>query len=119
MLKKPNRLTSKFEFNITRKYGKKFSGNHFHLFYLFPKNYEGPTKVGIVISNKFHKHAVKRNRVKRLFREIIRKQINTFSDNMWVVVHPKFQTINKTYGEINTDFIKTLQKVSFPKKLGN
>ena len=105
MLKKENRLTSKVEFNITRKYGGKKSGNHFHIFYLQTKKYIGPTKVGIVISNKFDKRAVKRNKVKRLFREVIRKNMNLLPDNLWVVIHPRFHTIDKSYEEINTDFI--------------
>ncbi|MFC1622264.1 ribonuclease P protein component [Patescibacteria group bacterium] len=119
MLKKQNRLTSKFEFNITRKYGGKKSGQHFHMFYLQPKNYTGPAKIGIVISNKFHKSAVKRNKTKRLFREVIRKNLELFPDDLWVVIHPKFHTIDKSYEEINSDFVKTLQKVSFPKKSGD
>ncbi len=57
MLKRENRLSSDFEFNITRKYGKYFNGKYFHIYFLRPKNYNGPTKVGIVVSNKFSKKA--------------------------------------------------------------
>lgn len=115
MLNKKNRLTSKFQFNVTRKYGKYYEGLLSHIYVLKPQNYNGDTKVGIVISNKFHKKAVKRNKTRRIFREIIRDNINKFGDGMWVVVHPKFDCLGKTYEEIGSDFTKTLQKISVSK----
>jgi ribonuclease P protein component len=112
MLNKENRLTSRFEFNVTRKYGKYFEGTLSHIYILKPQNYTGVTKVGIVISNKFHKSAVKRNKTRRIFREIIRANLDKFGEGMWVVVHPKFDCLGKTYEEISSDFIKILQKIS-------
>lgn len=113
MLNKKNRLTSRFEFNVTRKYGQYFEGTLFHIYVLTPKNYSGATKIGIVISNKFSKKAVERNKAKRIFREIIRKNLDLFGDNKWIVIHPKYECIKKEYEEINADFTKTLQKISF------
>lgn len=113
MLKKESRLSSKFEFNVTRKYGKKISSAYSHMFYLKPKNYVGPVKIGFVISNKFHKNAVVRNKVKRVFREIFRKNVADFPNNLWVVVHPKYNSITKTYEEISADINTVLSKISF------
>lgn len=112
MLKKENRLTSRFEFNVARKHGNYYEGSLSHLYVLTPTNYTGKTKFGIVVSNKFSKKAVERNRVKRLFREIIRENLEVFGDNKWVVIHPKFDCLNRSYEEINSDFTKILQKVS-------
>ncbi len=112
MLKKANRLKTRFEFNITRKYGVYYSGELVHIYALKPKNYSGPTKFGIVISNKFHKSAVKRNRTKRLFREAIKKESSKLENlGLWIVIHPKFSALDKTYEEISTDFSKTIQKI--------
>jgi ribonuclease P protein component len=111
MLNKKNRLTSGFQFNVTRKYGKYYEGSLSHIYILKPQNYGGDTKIGIVISNKFHKRAVKRNRVRRLFREAIKDKVEMFGKGMWVVIHPKFDCLEKTYEEINSDLLKTLQKV--------
>lgn len=84
-----------------------------HIYALVPQNYRGETKVGIVISNKFHKKAVRRNKVRRIFREVVRSNIEKLGSNRWVVIHPKFDCLGKTYEEINSDFTKILQKVSF------
>jgi len=114
MLKKVNRLSSNFEFNVARKYGKKYEGELFHVYFLTPKNYTGPVKVGVVVSNKFHKNAVVRNRIKRLYREAIRNNFDKIDkENLWIVIHPKIASLEKTYEEINADFDKVLQKVSF------
>jgi ribonuclease P protein component len=114
MLKRENRLSSDFEFNITRKYGKYFNGKYFHIYFLRPKNYNGPTKVGIVVSNKFSKKAVERNRVKRIFREIVGNNLEKIGkDNIWVVIHPKISCQNKSYEEISAEFNKILQEASF------
>jgi ribonuclease P protein component len=112
MLKKENRLSSKYEFGITRKYGKQISGKFFHLYLVKPHNYEGPAKVGIVVSNKFSKSAVKRNKLKRIFREITRTNFDKIPKGYWVVLYPKFYAINQKYEEISSDFNKVLQKIS-------
>lgn len=113
MFKKENRLSTNFEFNITRKYGKKIIGQYFVGFVLLPKNYDGPTKVGIVVSNKVHKKAVKRNRLKRLYREAVKSNLNKFPNNYWIVIQPRSLSLDKKYEEISTDFNKALSKVSF------
>jgi len=114
MLKKENRLSSNFEFNVTRKYGKYYKGKYFHIYFLKPKNYEGPTKVGVVVSTKFDKRAVVRNRIKRIFRDIIRKNFESVSDKgLWVVIHPKTACTNVEYEEISSEFNKILQEASF------
>jgi len=114
MLKKENRLSSNFEFNVTRKYGKYYKGKYFHIYFLKPKNYEGPTKVGVVVSTKFDKRAVVRNRIKRIFRDIIRKNFDSISkEGLWVVIHPKTVCTNARYEEISSEFNKILQEASF------
>jgi len=114
MLKKENRLSSNFEFNVTRKYGKYYKGKYFHVYFLIPKNYEGPTKVGVVVSNKFSKSAVVRNKVKRLFREVVKNNFGKIGKgNLWVVIHPKIACSGEGYEKISAEFDKILQEASF------
>ena len=114
MLKKQNRITSRFEFGITRKHGDYYRNPFFHMYILKPRNYEGTTRFGIVVSKKVTKIAVTRNRMRRVFREVIQHNLDKFPENLWVVIHPTGKALDSKYEEINTQFNKTLSKVSFP-----
>lgn len=111
MLKKENRLTQRFEYNVTKKYGEHYESYMFHMYALKARNYVGPAKVGFVISNKLSKKAVERNRVRRLFRESVRNNQDLLKNEMWLTFYPKNITINSTYEKINTEVVKTLQKI--------
>jgi len=112
MLKKENRLSTNFEFNVTRKHGKKVFGTLCSMFYVKPTNYQGPAKVGIVVSKKVHKSAVKRNRLKRLFVECISKKLDNIPKDHWVVFHPRTESLESKYEEICIDVNKVLSKIS-------
>lgn len=115
MLKKQNRVTTRHQFNITRRLGKRFQGKFFHLFILEPRNYRGPAQVGIVIPNKLDKSAVRRNTIKRRYRECIRNNFDKINPNQWLVFHPRFNSQDIKYEELCADISQTLQKISIPK----
>jgi ribonuclease P protein component len=117
MLPKKHRLTTRYEYGKVRKDGNHISARFFHLDYLARYDSLEDTKVGIAISNRFSKSAPARNKVKRIFREVIRTNFGKMKTGYWIVIHPKFNTKEAKYEEINTDFIKTLQKVPFSQEL--
>lgn len=111
MLKKQHRLSSNFEFNVVKKYGSHLEGEFVHVYFLKPTNYTGETKMGIVVSNKYDKRSTKRNYVKRLFRESFRRNMEILGKDLWIVIYPKFNCTGVNYEKINSDLIKTLQKI--------
>ena len=73
MLKKNNRLKSKKAFIATYKNNNVINSEMLILHIGKNKTDKNcPTRVGFVVSKKVHKRAVKRNRIKRLLREVIR-----------------------------------------------
>ena len=117
MLKKKNRLVSDYEFNKVYRLGENHKSLSFDIFYLDVRDYDGPSKIGIVVSNKFSKVAPKRNRTKRVFREAVRNNLEKIKDGFWVVIKPKEPSKDKKYEEINEEFNKVLSKISISRKL--
>lgn len=111
MLKRESRLISNYEYNKTRRMGTSCSGKYSHVFYLDTKKPQNPARVGIVVTNKFDKSAVRRNRVKRIYREILRKEYERIPSGFWVVVYPKGEFLKAPYEEISADLIEILQKI--------
>ena len=114
MLKKENRLSTNFEFNVTRKHGQKLSGTYCQIYYLLPKNASKFTRTGIVVSNRVHKSAVKRNHLKRLFGECLREKFATIPNGIWLVIQPNTKSLKASYEEICADLNTLLPKVSLP-----
>ena len=76
MLPKIYRLKNNTAFNTTYKLKNIISDEYFIIYMGKPIQDESQTlKVGFVVSKKFHKRAVKRNRIKRLMREVVRIKI--------------------------------------------
>lgn len=113
MLKRANRLISNFEFNVVRKYGDHSNTGSMYLSYVRPTNYKGPAKVGFLIPNTYDKRAVQRNRSKRLLREVVANHLTNFKDDFWIVISPRQSLKERTYEELNTEFVSILQKVPF------
>jgi ribonuclease P protein component len=112
MLKKANRLTTRFEFNVVKKYGTKFWTDFFVITYVKPTNYTGPTKIGFVVANSISKNATKRNRVKRLLREAFRHTLDKIPNDLWISVSVNSKVLEKTYEEICTQVNRFIQKIS-------
>jgi len=87
MLPKKNRLTSDYNFRMVRRKGRRISSPFFDLYYLERRRAPSPrlagyppSRFGFVVSTKLDKRAVKRNRVKRVFREAIRPLLPEIKD---------------------------------------
>src|SRR5574344_43652 len=76
MLPKNYRLKNKSAFSATYRLKNIVSDNFFILYYgKIKPDKEVQTKIGFVVSKKIHKRSVRRNRIKRLLREVIRLKI--------------------------------------------
>lgn len=129
MLPKKNRIHTRFEFSKVKKYGDTYKSKYFYLYALPIERLEeiskgrwdigGQTQVGFIISTKFHKHAVVRNRVKRFFRESVRQNFAKIESGWWLVFHPRFICVEAGYEDINASVAEVLQKISISREIGH
>jgi ribonuclease P protein component len=84
MLPKENRLTSDYQFRRVRSRGVRVNTPLFGLSYL-KKGTPVSSRFGFVVSKKIDKRAVKRNYIKRLFREGVRSVIAEVGDGYDIV----------------------------------
>lgn len=127
MLSKKNRIHTRFEFDKIRKFGESRRYKYFYLHVLSIKRLTeisngrwdigGQTQVGLIVSRKFHKHAVVRNRVKRLLRASVRQNFDKIPQGWWLVFYPKSVCLLADYEKINTEVTEALQKISFSGKV--
>jgi len=115
MLKKENRLLTRFEFNKTRRFGRKSNTKYFYFFFLLQKNVADPARVGFVATTHFDKRAVVRNRARRILREVFRKNFDRLRSGFWLVVYPKQEIKGISYEELNAQFNRDLPTLPFAK----
>ncbi len=117
MLKRQYRLKNKKAFDATYR-NRKIVSSPLLTIYLGKekKDITQPTKFGFVVSKKYHKRAVKRNRIKRLMREVCRlalkdNDIANLNKYMSCILIPKETSIGKNYKDIQECFCTLIQKI--------
>jgi ribonuclease P protein component len=107
MLKRANRLAKSKDIQTAFARGRTFFNPFFGIRFL-PK--AGEKKFTVVVSTKVYKRAVARNRLKRLVREYIRKNLEKFRSGSYVIsAKPKISQLPET--EIVPAFLGACQRI--------
>ena len=111
MLPKPNRLRRSRQFTQVYRQGKKAVSAHLIMRMLplpAPPSQTGAGPcIGIVISQKVHKRAVVRNRLKRQVRAALRTLLPHLNPSLWIVINLKPEATQCEYG----DFLRELEQL--------
>jgi len=104
MLKKEYRLVRNADFQNIFANGKSFPGKHVIVYVL-----EGPKRYGFVTSKKIG-GAVKRNRAKRLMREVVRLHLHELRDDAQVICVARPSIVGCTYAEVEKSMLSTFKR---------
>ncbi len=107
MLNKIHRLTKGVEFQDILRNGSKAYGMMVVIRY---KKHD-ENKIGFIVSTKVAKNATDRNRIKRLLREVVRREFLEKMKGYWVVMVAKKDIVDKDYAQIKHDL-----QISFKKR---
>ena len=109
MLKRINRLKKRYQFNYVYKSGEHFSGEHIVLYVVSSKTKN--IKVGLAVTKKVG-HAVVRNRVRRVLREIIKKQIPNLKQNHNIIIVARENVTEASFEKLSNEFLKLIKKAN-------
>jgi len=110
MLALKNRLKKKKDFDLIFKQGQSFKQGR--LYFKFKHNKLESNRFGFIVSKKFSKKAVERNKIKRQIREIVRSKKNKIKLPLDIIItvmpgaDDLEKTIDKAFKKINEAFSK-------------
>lgn len=101
MLPTPHRLTKGSDFKRVYSTGRSVNGRRLRL--KFVGNGLTHTRVGIVVANSVSKHATKRNKVKRMVREVVRAQLLQMRPGVDIVISANVPALTSTFEDIQSE----------------
>ena len=101
-------LRASRDIETVKRHGRRISTAIFNL--MAYKMDEAPSRVGIIVGRRFG-NAVKRNRAKRVFRDLARRLHQDFVPGQAVLVFPKREALLQPFGELLRLWEAALQRV--------
>ncbi|MBC8349624.1 MAG: ribonuclease P protein component [Verrucomicrobia bacterium] len=108
--KSKSRIRKREEFQTVKQKGKRVRTNHFLAQLLIDD--ERPTaerRIGIIVTRRLG-NAVKRNRAKRVFRELFRNHKEILPERSDLVVIPHSTFFSQPYSMLESDFLQTCKR---------
>lgn len=95
-MRRTNRLKNRQDFRRVFKFGHS-SANRYFVVYVLHKKKDDPVRIGVSVSKRVAKHAVDRNRMKRLVKEVVRQWIGQLPSGLDLVIIARRGSVNLTY----------------------
>ncbi|MEW6130684.1 MAG: ribonuclease P protein component [Acidobacteriota bacterium] len=104
---KSHRILRRAEFRQVYQQGRRFQAKFFTAFVI--DNQGNQTRLGITTTRKMG-NAVRRNRARRLLREVFRKNKQLAADGIDIVLNARDSISEAAYTDVESDFISFLKK---------
>jgi ribonuclease P protein component len=103
------RLRKSWQFQFVKKNGRRFKDQTFWFQLFSDTNSNKVPKLGIIASSRYG-GAIQRNRAKRRFREIFRKNIKSFPTGSQLVLLPRPALFSFSFEEVELRILKAIKK---------
>lgn len=103
------RLRKSWQFQFVKKNGRRFKDQTFWLQLFSDTSSNKVPKLGIIASGRYG-GAIQRNRAKRRFREIFRKNIKSFPTGSQLVLLPRPALFSFSFEEVELRILKAIKK---------
>jgi ribonuclease P protein component len=103
------RLRKSWQFQFVKKNGRRYKDQTFWFQLAIGTNSNEMPKLGIIASRRYG-GSIQRNRAKRRFREIFRKNINSFPNGSQIVLLPRPPLFTFSFSEIEQRILKAIKK---------
>src|SRR6266436_2329937 len=110
MLQQENRLSKKSDFENVKQSGRFISSKDFTISFLNRKDKEEP-RIGFIVSKKISTKAHERNRVKRILREIIRKNLGLVKDGVDCVIIVKPSILHASHVTLEKEIKDVIKNI--------
>jgi len=101
-------LRSSRDIEVVKRHGRRFSTTFFNL--LACKMGDAPTRVGIIVGRRFG-NAVRRNRAKRVFRDLARELYPDLVPGRGLLVFPKRDALLQSREDLTTAWKSSLERM--------
>ncbi|MCP9472104.1 MAG: ribonuclease P protein component [Nitrospira sp.] len=102
-------LRASREIETVKRHGRRVSTELFNM--LIYTMEDGPARVGIIVGRRFG-NAVRRNRAKRVFRELVRQCHHDFIPGQAILVFPKREALMRPFHELAVAWGATLRRAN-------
>ena len=110
MFPKKHRVRKEKKIKKILKNNQRINNKFFSLLYL--KNHLGYARGTVIVSKKYDKRAVYRNKLKRKFREAAYHFIIKSSQNLDIIIIPKYNAKNINFHDIKSNLENAFKKIT-------
>jgi len=105
-----NRITLTSDFYKLKKFGKRISSKNFSISFLKDETLN-ESLFSVIVSKVISKKANKRNKIKRITKSLIIKNLSNLPKNLKVLIFPKFSVLSTKNRELEAEILNLFGQI--------
>jgi ribonuclease P protein component len=106
-----NRITSDSDFYKIKKHGKRIFSSFFSISFITQNDINDPL-FSVIVSKKIAKKSTDRNKLKRVTKGIVQRNLSLLPNNIKCIIFPKFKLLSINNKDREVEFLKLLKEIN-------